>query len=197
MCTWSPLAQIQKVTCYVQLLSKSCKIVIIARWFRLDQVTNQDKKVRHRVQHSRVKYSFSSTSINQFASGLPSSRYLPGKIRLRIIEIYGFLFNFLINFQVILFLSIKRRKKGNCCSQAPYVSIKMKWVSAPLSQPRKYRSNEVGIDKEALQTDCRQQVKTGRSWIENTDKDLIGTDVTCNTVFMLSWEFMSGQMPLL
>ena len=31
--------------------------------------------------------------------------------------------------------------------------------------PRKYRSNEVGIDKEALQTDCRQQVKTGRSWI--------------------------------
>ena len=143
MCTWSPLAQIQKVTCYVQLLSKSCKIVIIARWFRLDQVTNQDKKVRQRVQHSRVKYSFFSTSINQFARALLSSRYLPGKIRLRIIEIYGFLFNFLINFQVTLsffFLNIsnsllihQKRKKGNSNSQAPYVSIKMKWVSAPLS----------------------------------------------------------------
>jgi len=74
-------------------------------------LTNQNKKVRQRVQHSCVKYSFFSTSINKFASGLPSSRYLPGKIRLRIIEIYGFLFNFLINFQVILFLSIKRERK--------------------------------------------------------------------------------------
>ncbi|KAF3951945.1 hypothetical protein CMV_022452 [Castanea mollissima] len=45
------------------------------------------------------------------------------------------------------------------------------WKPPPLDEvgvrafesPRKYRSNEVGIDKEALQTDCRQQVKTGRS----------------------------------
>ena len=128
---------------------------------------------------------FFSTLINQFASGLSSSSYLPGKIRLIIIEfsnkkklriierayiyiyiyvciciwflifflffifenVYGFLLNFHINFQVnkdevgVLFHKIKKKKEK-------------KWVSSPLT-PGKYRSNDVRKDEEALQTHYR------------------------------------------
>ena len=117
---------------------------------------------------------FFSTLINQFASGLSSSSYLPGKIRLIIIEfsnkknlellkghiyihmyvyvygffffffenVYGFLLNFHINFQVnkdevgVLFHKIKKKKEK-------------KWVSSPLT-PGKYRSKDVGKDEDAL-----------------------------------------------
>ena len=63
-------------------------------------------------------------------------------------NVYGFLLNFHINFQVnkdevgVLFHKKKRKRKRK---------KEKKWVSSPLT-PGKYRSNDVRKDEEALQT---------------------------------------------